>query len=269
MHPRVHLWPCYAKTRPSGCEWSLNEKLHFKHGCHVDVIDAARQNMPGLKLALLLDESDFILKIEDRLQNVMRAAFQSLEVGADLRVVVAGTTDLSTYIAQRSSPFFNHFRFVPLKPLSDNETRDLIMTPAGSFHYTYDTNAVEQIAEACGGQPYYCQRICYEAFNLALTAQSKHITFDDAAAAVRKVVEDSDAYNGFVASFWDPSPPREPLTRSQKQFLKALAKGQATTKFQKQTVKRLLEWQLVRELRGSHTFSSGLFRAWVERALAK
>src|SRR5262249_16432789 len=77
------------------------------------ILDAAHREVPEVKIVLLLDEADYILQVEDRLQHVMRAAFQAREVGDAVRVVVAGTTDLSTYISQRSSPFFNHFRFVP------------------------------------------------------------------------------------------------------------------------------------------------------------
>ena len=84
---------------------------------------------PRLKIVLLLDEADFILQVEDRLQHVMRAAFQSREVGDDRRAVVAGTTDCPPISRSGVPRLFNHFRFVPLKPLSER-TSCLITEPA-------------------------------------------------------------------------------------------------------------------------------------------
>jgi len=230
------------------------------------ILDAARVTRGDVKVVLLLDEADYILRVEDRLQNVMRAAFQSREVGADVRVVVAGTTDLSAYVSERSSPFFNHFRFVPLTPLSAEETADLIVRPAKALAYEYEEVAVARIAEACGGHPYYCQRICYEAFTLAVDTHQPNVRLPQAEAAVRKVVSDADAYNGFVTGFWQPSGPREPLTRSQKQFLGAVARGKRGARLAANSIKRLLDWQLIRQKDDAYEFTCELFREWIKRA---
>jgi AAA+ ATPase superfamily predicted ATPase len=230
------------------------------------ILDAAHKTKPDLKLVLLLDEADFILKVEDRLQNLMRAAFQSLEVGSVVRAVVAGTTDLSTYVSQRSSPFFNHFRFVYLRPLGDGETRDLITKPAESLGYTYEAAAVERIAKACGGHPYYCQRICYEAFLQSIKTKHPIITHAQAESAVRKVIQEADAYNGFITGFWKAALPRQPLTSSQKKFLKNLANGKSTAKVKKSEIQRLLDWQLVKECNGDYRYTCELFEEWTKQA---
>ncbi len=230
------------------------------------ILDAAHKTRPDLKLVLLLDEADYILKVEDRLQNLMRAAFQSLEVGSVVRAVVAGTTDLSTYVSQRSSPFFNHFRFVYLKPLGESETRDLIAKPAESLGYTYEAAAIERIAKACGGHPYYCQRICYEAFLQSIKAKHPIITNAQAESAVRKVIQEADAYNGFITGFWNATPPRQPLTSSQKKFLKNLANKKTTAKVKKHEIQRLLDWQLVKECNGDCRFTCELFEEWTKQA---
>lgn len=230
------------------------------------ILDAAHKTKPDLKLVLLLDEADYILKVEDRLQNLMRAAFQSLEVGSVVRAVVAGTTDLSTYVSQRSSPFFNHFRFVYLRPLGESETRDLITKPAESLGYTYEAAAVERIAKACGGHPYYCQRICYEAFLQSIKAKHPIIIHSQAESAVRKVIQEADAYNGFITGFWNAAQPRQPLTSSQKKFLKNLANGKTTAKVKKPEIQRLLDWQLVKECNGDYRFTCELFEEWTKQA---
>lgn len=183
-----------------------------------------------------------------------------------MRVVVAGTTDLSIYVSQRSSPFFNHFRFVPLKPLSESETQALITEPAAQMHYSYEPPAIAQIYQMSGGHPYYCQRLCYEAFTLAVQAPEKQITRAHTEAAVQKVMQDADAYHSFVTSFWQPSPPREALTRTERQFLTALAHSKSTAKFSQQTVRRCLDWQLVVEHDDGYAFTCELFREWTRRA---
>jgi hypothetical protein len=169
-------------------------------------------------------------------------------------------------MSQRSSPFFNHFRFVPLKPLSEPETYALITEPAAQMHYSYEPQALEQLYRASGGHPYYCQRLCYETFTLAVQAQEQQITTAYTEAADQKVMQDADAYHSFVTSFWQPSPPREPMTRPEKQFLTALARGKSTAKFSRQTVQRCLDWQLVVEGDDGYAFSCELFRAWTQRA---
>lgn len=64
---------------------------------------------------ILIDEADYLLQIkqsssntiDERPQHFLRAVLQS-DIGTYLRAVVAGTTELSTYVSKRSSPFFNH-----------------------------------------------------------------------------------------------------------------------------------------------------------------
>src|SRR6266496_5276317 len=100
-----------------------------------EVVQAARRNLPAMNIILLIDEADVLLEIkkeeasffssmrwlrrkhqvDDGAQRILRAALQSPKTGSSLRAVVAGTTALATYTSsQRSSPFFNHFRFVRL-----------------------------------------------------------------------------------------------------------------------------------------------------------
>ncbi|KYC34663.1 hypothetical protein WA1_50570 [Scytonema hofmannii PCC 7110] len=234
------------------------------------IILAAKVNISNLKIVLLLDEADYLLKvkqkqlntIDERIQNILRAALQSNEIGTDLRAVVAATTDLSTYISQHSSPFYNHFRFVPLKPLSVKETEDLIVKPASMLGYSYPDSAIEKIIKLSGGQPYYAQAICYEAFENALQAQRNYISDEDVYIAEQKIVE--DFFDGFLSGFWNR------CNEVEMNFLRNLAKTNITNNISKIKIKRLLDWQIIIEdVNGNYSLSSELIKQWVIMASCK
>jgi len=228
-----------------------------------NIIDIARNKLPDIKIILLIDEADYLLQvkrnssdvIDDSLQNILRAALQSSEVGNDLRAIVAATTELSTYVSQRSSPFFNHFRFLRLRPLSTEETRDLIIKPAQQLEYQYEEKAIEHIINSSGRQPYYCQALCYESFSNALELKHKEITLEDTCLAENKIVE--DFFTGYLSGFWNK------FNKLEKDFVVALAKGKPNTKISNKDIKRLLDWQiLTEESPKNYDFSSGLIKQW-------
>ncbi|MGB0383908.1 MAG: ATP-binding protein [Ardenticatenaceae bacterium] len=246
------------------------------------IIDAAKENLADVKLVLLLDEADYLLKVEvedsglflgwlnsirgrrqrdERVQNLLRAALQSREIGADLRAVVAGTSDLSTYISQRSSPFFNHFRLVRLKPLTVPETRQLITKPVAGLAYCYSQDAIERIITLSGGHPYYCQALCYEAFNEALQNERHLISTQDVAAAKRKVV--ADFFNSYLSAVWQRS------NQIEKRYLRALAQGKPTDNSSRAQIRRLLDWQIVTENERNYSFSSDLLKEWTLIAMGE
>jgi len=244
-----------------------------------EVIAAAKRKLADIRIILLLDEADFLLRIrpglpmvrelapfieqdapvDERPQNILRAALQSSEIGADLRAVVAGTTDLSTYVSQRSSPFFNHFRFEPLKPFTVQETRELITKPASALGYEYTQAAVDRISNLSGGQPYYCQALCYEAFESASQDKRTLINETDAAAAEKKITD--DLFNSYLSGFWDRT------TEVERVFLTALAHGKPRPTMTRAQIKRLLDWQLIVDTEGKYDFASGLIKNWTLLAL--
>jgi hypothetical protein len=148
---------------------------------------------------------------------------------------------------------------VPLAPLSQAETQDLITEPARRLNYTYESRAVEQIRLACGGHPYYCQRICYEAFALALKRRLPGIDKTVAAEAIQKVTESMDAFDSFKDSFWDAA------TAEERAFLQQLAKGKVEGTIARTTTDRLLDWQVVKKQDEAFEFTAQLFRAWVQQ----
>ncbi|MHC5914813.1 MAG: pentapeptide repeat-containing protein [Nostoc sp.] len=256
-----------------------------------EVIKAAKTNLEDIKIVLLLDEADYLLHIkyeskqksfsnyglpfvfykpkpliDERVQNILRAALQSNKIGVNLRAVVAGTTDLSSYISQHSSPFFNHFRFVRLKPLTPEETRNLIIEPALAAGYSYDEKAIKRIMALSGGLPYYCQALCSESLNITefgkeSQLQNKFITEDYVAQAEDKIL--ADFFDSYHSVFWNRA------TKVEKRFLSNLVKGKSVDKFTVAQIKRLLDWQIITEFKDSYCFTAELIQKWTAVALNK
>ncbi len=246
-----------------------------------EIIHAAQIKIPDLDLVLLLDEADFLLEVkeekptdnfdekgegrsqtDERVQRVLRAALQSSKTGSHLRAVVAGTTNLSTYMLKHSSPFFNHFRFVYLKQLSKEETHDLIVKPARELGISYSSHAVERIFTLSGGQPYYSQALCYEAFAYALDRQKTVVDDEAVTAAEDKII--NDLFHAFLSGFWQRA------TQQERDVLITLAREKGKTMaFSHTQVERLLDWQLINQTGRRYGFSAGLFQQWTMMALEK
>ena len=242
-----------------------------------EIIQAAREHVTDIKLVLLLDEADYLLKvlrnqsaylidplqdtqqIDDRVQNILRAMLQS-EVGMDVRVVVAGTNDLSGYIAQRSSPFYNHFREVTLKPLTSEETRELVLKPVSVLGYTYTPKIVDRIIALSGGLPYLCQGLCYEAFSYARRSQNSIIDETALAAAEKKITRELFS-KYYLPSFW------KRMNTNEHVLLANLIKGKSSQGITLQQAKRLLDWQLLIKKQRTYNFQAELFRIWTHEAL--
>lgn len=206
-------------------------------------------------------EDGSVSRIDERIQRILRAALQSPKTGSCLRAVIAGTTDLANNLLQHSSPFFNHFRFVHLKPLSIEETHDLIVTPARLLGYAYSPQAIERITFLSGSQPYYCQALCYEAFTFVL--QQETTTIDDTAIDVAEEKIRNDLFGAYLSGFWQRASPIE------RTLLTTLARGQDSTAFSLSQMERLLDWQLILQTETGYRFSAGLFQQWTIMALEK
>jgi hypothetical protein len=236
-----------------------------------EIIQTAQKKVPHIHLVLLFDEADFLLqvreegesvsRIDERIQRILRAALQSQKLGSCLRAVVAGTTDLANNWHQHSSPFFNHFRFVQLKPLSIEETHNLIVTPARLLGYDYSPQAIERITSLSGSQPYYSQALCYEAF--AFVLQQGTAAVDDAAVDVAEEKIRNDLFGAYLSGFWQRANPAE------RTVLATLARGQDSTAFSPSQVERLLDWQLILQKDAGYRFSAGMFQQWTIMALEK
>ena len=239
----------------------------------------AKTRIPDLKIILLLDEADYLLnvrkentgirsipslfkkqgKIDELIQNILRTALQSSKIGKDLRAVVAGTSVLATYVSKGSSPFFNHFKLLFIKPLNNNEIRELIIKPLRGFEIGFTKAAIDKILKICGGQPYYCQAICYEAFNRALDENSKEIGIEQVNFSENKILE--NLYDSFRSYFWNR------MNRQEKIFLTKIIKNQPKSKFPKRRATRLIEWGLIHESENRYEFSGDLIKKWTIAAI--
>ena len=249
-------------------EWKEHhfESAYFKESVG-EILAAARENLADIKIVLLIDEADYFLEIRPRYfpwrvdplcQNILRSTLQS-DIGADLRAVIAGSNALLYYVSQHSSPFFNHFKPVRLKPLTRDQTQELITRPAASLGYSYSPSAIERIIELSGGQPYYCQALCYEAFANALKNNRLQITDED--VNVAEVARLEDLYPSFLSYFWNRT------NRAERRFLSRLAKKEPLNQVKTAAVQRLIDWGLIIQSEDGYKFASGLFEKWTTMAL--
>jgi len=249
-------------------EWTEHhfESAYFKERVG-EILAAARENLGDIKIVLLIDEADYFLEIrrsdssgevDPLVQNILRSTLQS-DIGADLRAVVAGSNNLLYYISQHGSPFFNHFKVVRLKPLTRDQTQELIIRPAASLGYSYSPSAIKRIIELSGGQPYYCQALCYEAFANALKNNRLQITDEDVNVAETARLE--DLYPSFLSYFWKRT------NQGERKFLSRLVKKESLNQVKTAAVQRLIDWGLVIQSEDGYKFASGLFEKWTTMAL--
>lgn len=104
--------------------------------------------------------------------------------------VVAGHDVLLNITKGESSPFFNMFKNIQLKGISEDGARKLIQDPVADYGVNHDKQSVERILKLTGGNPYFIQVICGE-FLIQILNQDRryNVTFDDVEKARSRFFE--------------------------------------------------------------------------------
>jgi hypothetical protein len=117
---------------------------------------------------------------------------------------------------------------------------------------------VADITRLSGGHPYYCQALCYEAFDHALLQKRETIAKADVKSAEQKIIK--DLYNSFLSSYWHRATLRE------RQLLRELATGKGHRHISAAELRRMVEWQLLDHDERRLAFSADLFKTWTLKA---
>ena len=118
-----------------------------------------------LKLLLLCDEVEELLKLNERDPSLLRKLRHALQSQNDIRSVLASTIRLWQLAEQRqdTSPFLHGFT-PPLyiRTLADDEARSLIrqVNLSRESRPEFDDGAVELIRDRCDNHPYLIQLVC-------------------------------------------------------------------------------------------------------------
>ena len=121
----------------------------------------------GLKLIIMLDHLD-VLDQNDHLGEAFFSALRSLHTNYEVAYLVASRSPIDTL--ERicpdgpSSPFFNIFHKIPIGPLTNEESRQLVLTVPGLAGAEFPDFIVDCILELGHGEPHRLQRAGHRAF---------------------------------------------------------------------------------------------------------
>jgi len=117
--------------------------------------------------------------------------------------VVAGHDVLLNITKDESSPFFNMFKNIQLKGISEDGAKKLIHDPVAHYGVTHDEQSVERILKLTGRNPYYIQVICGD-FLIRILNQARryNVTFDDVEKAKSQFFESKTEVWHTLKAMW-------------------------------------------------------------------
>ena len=118
----------------------------------------------GLRLLLLVDEAEELLRLREREPAMLRKLRRALQSREGIRTVLAASRRLWALAEPdgETSPFLHGFTPpVYLGALADSEARDLLRQarPDSDARAAFDDGTVERIREACGDHPFQLQAL--------------------------------------------------------------------------------------------------------------
>jgi len=118
----------------------------------------------GLKLMLLVDEAEELIRLREREPAVLRKLRRALQSREGIRTVLAASRRLWTLAEPdgETSPFLHGFTPpVYLGTLEDSEARDLLRQarPGSGPRAAFDDGTLERIREASGNHPFQLQAL--------------------------------------------------------------------------------------------------------------
>lgn len=174
-----------------------------------DVAEAVHQAR-GTGLALLIDEAQE-LTLEE-LTALCSAAHAAAQREWPFVLALAGLPSLPATLASAKSYAERQFDYRPIGPLPVSESIDALTRPAAAQNVTWEPEAVEYLAGAAAGYPYFIQQYGQEAWN---SAPGPRITTADALMGEARGQAALDA--GFFRSRWDRA------TAAERDYLRAIA----------------------------------------------
>jgi DNA-binding winged helix-turn-helix (wHTH) protein len=118
----------------------------------------------GLRLLLLVDEAEELLRLREREPAVLRKLRRALQSREGIRTVLAASRRLWALAEPdgETSPFLHGFTPpIYLGPLADDEARALLRQerPGHAARATLDDETVKRIHDACGNHPFQIQAL--------------------------------------------------------------------------------------------------------------
>lgn len=218
------------------------------------MIDEAKEKLKEIRIVLMLDEAERLLEFGNQVGGVVRAA---LTMNRDIVGVIAGTSQLDKLpVDLDSSPLFNIFIRLTLRPLSREDTETLIREPSKQVSVNYEPDALNRIYELSGGIPFYIQAICNQLIESVNQESQDRISVED----VNKIVP--EIFERFSTVFQDSL---HQLDDKERAILSMITSSKSLQDVRKKDIQKLENRQLIVEENGSYRFVSELFKEWFKR----
>jgi len=218
------------------------------------MIDEAKEKLKDIKIVLILDEAERLLKLGSQVGGVLRA---TLARSQDIVAVIAGTSQLIKLPEDNlGSPLLNIFTRMTLRPLSKEDIETLIREPAKQVGVSYEPAALERSYELSGGIPFYAQAIGYQLIELANQESKNRISAKDVNKVVPEIFERLS-----VAFQYN----LQQLDDTERAILSMMSRGKPLKDAHKQDIRDLETRQLIVEENGNYRFVSVLFEEWFKQ----
>ncbi len=164
----------------------------------------------GSGIVLAIDEAQYLTG--DEMGAVIGAIHRTTQLSLPVVLVAAGLPQLRGLVGRARTYAERMFTFPDVDTLTDDQVGDALVVPAEERGAGFEPPAVELIAEASGGYPYFVQEWGFHAWN---AAPGDRITLDDVQAASTSVHDTLDR-DFFRVRF-------DRLTPLERRYLRAMA----------------------------------------------
>lgn len=131
---------------------------------------ADQQKPPAI---LIIDEVEGLVAFGLRVLGLFRDLAQSLPY---VLFMVAGSDRLYQLVSNYTSPFYNVFKIINVKPLDEKEAVSMIIQTSSMGNIEFEEPAIEKVVHISGGVPYLINMICHYAVNRAIKYDNPMIT---------------------------------------------------------------------------------------------
>lgn len=221
------------------------------------------------RVAMVIDEFQAILDIDDKLPQRMRAIFQ---FQSEVAHVYLGSKQhlLRRVFTDANQPLYNSARILPLGPIGAERWAPFIRERFESTRLSIEDHAIARLLEITGGHPHDTQKLCYFVWNLAVASARATGVADIDLALAQVIRTDTARYT----ELWESLTPiqrrvlemvarvgaREDLRSARARAAYAL-KSYATTEY---ALEALLERSLIDRLEpGRFTVSDVFLTHWL------
>jgi hypothetical protein len=165
------------------------------------------------RVAMVIDEFQAILDIDDKLPRRMRADFQ---FQPEVAHVYLGSKQhlLRRVFTDANQPLYNSARIMPLGPIAPERFEPFVRERFDSTGLSIEGQAITRVLEITRGHPHDTQKLCYFAWNLALASGRATVEADVDLALAQVIRTDTARYT----EIW------ESLTPIQRRVLEMVAR---------------------------------------------